>query len=282
MEEVLDIIHVFRGQLQNRGPVIFCHPAPVVTLQSTDVFIRHALFHLSAAPRDSLLERSHRTGKIDEKIGGIYHVHHYLIEVPVRLVLVFRHTSLTVEVEGEDLRILVDRPVLHDRLRTAVQLAMDPELVREKVHLGMEGPALHVAVEQGKKWIYVIRFEKWLEIEMLTQKIDDTRFSRPHVTGDCDVFSGHLASLPLLCKEGPGEVDLRVPESTPPDLPLQRGGVVYKISSTISPYNASVLTASGSQISILSQFPVTLIIVCLARFKSAGILSAIVTSQMRL
>ncbi len=42
-------------------------------------------------------------------------------------------------------------------------------------------------------------------------------------------------SLPLLCKEGQGEVETYLIPSTPPALPLQRGGIIFRLTFSLFP-----------------------------------------------
>jgi len=60
--------------------------------------------------------------------------------------------------------------------------------------------------------------------------ITDAGFSAAMQVHRCLVSPSSVATStlqPLLCKEGRGEVDPKQKPSTPPNLPLQRGGILW-------------------------------------------------------
>jgi hypothetical protein len=171
MDEILNIIQVFRGNGQHGGKFIFLNPAAIVALQPLDIFIGEVLFELSAPSGDALLDRAKRAGEIDEKIRWIDDLEHDFIQVAVGAPLVLGHGSLAVQVIGEYLGVLVDGSILNNRTGKGIQLAVDAKFMCQKVHLGVEGPALHVLEKESQKRIEVIGFEERLETKVFTQEI---------------------------------------------------------------------------------------------------------------
>ena len=118
------------------------------------------------------------------------------VELPVHLVVARVDEALAVEVLREDLRVLVDRAVLHHRAGLVLQLELEAELVREEEELGAVGPGLHVAVEVGEVGVLLVRLEERLDVVAPAEEARQLRLAGADVAGDRDealACYGHAA-----------------------------------------------------------------------------------------
>src|SRR5690606_33855201 len=77
---------------------------------------------------------------------------------------------LAVEVLREDLRVLVDGPVLEGGAFAGLELTVQLELRGEEEELGAERPGLHVRVEILQVRVLLVRLEERLQAVLARQK----------------------------------------------------------------------------------------------------------------
>ena len=183
-----------------RGPPAADPPA-VEAVETAQVGRVEPALHGSSAQRDAPALGAHRRLEVDQQRRRRQHVADRAVERDVGLVLAGREEAALGEVGGEDLRVLVDRPVEHRRAVEVPDLPVGLELAREKPDLRREREAGHVAVEIPEEGVVLVALVEGVHAEALLQEADQARLAGADAPGDGDEPGLHGGCPPRLGRE---------------------------------------------------------------------------------
>ena len=178
------VVHVHD---QQTSLVVLADPRFVALVQAAQVVDADARFVLTAAFGDLLHQVRHAGAEVDEQVGRSDRAVHVLEQAEVVLEVPRGHQPHGVEVGGEDVRVLVDRAVLHHVPSIAADLQQLLEAAVQEEDLEVEAPALHVLVEVEQVGVVVHRLLQQFPLVVLGEELGERRLARSDVSGDRDV-----------------------------------------------------------------------------------------------
>jgi len=138
---------------------------------------------------DTLSQCPHRSAHINQQVGRLNGIENRLVKFPVGLPVAFIELAHLVQGSGENLRVFKYCTILNHDTGSSVGLQVHAKLVRQKEHLGVEGPLAHFLVEIRKVWVFVVGFVEWGDVISAGQKFDQRRLPGTDITGNGDEFA---------------------------------------------------------------------------------------------
>ena len=185
---VVDKIHVIGIDDQQSPLLIISDPVFVALVEPFEVVQAHIALVVAAAVLNVGHQGRNAGPKVDEQVGRLDLGGHGLEKLEVVLKIAGRHQPHVVQVGGEDVGILVDGSVLHDRPVSVEDFEHLLVAAVEEENLEVKRPALHIVVEVTQVGVVVGRFVVDIPTEVLTQLFGEGGFTGADIAGDGDVF----------------------------------------------------------------------------------------------
>ena len=185
---VMDKIHVIGIDDQQAAFLVIADPVFIALVEPFEVVQAHIALVVAAA----VLNVGHQGGdagpQVDEQVGRLDLGGHGLEELKVVLKIPGRHQPHVVQVGGEDVGILVDGSVLHDRPVSVEDFEHLLVAAVEEENLEVKRPALHVVIEIAQVRVVVGRFVMDIPSEVLGQLFSEGGLAGADVAGNGYVF----------------------------------------------------------------------------------------------